>query len=59
MVRIMQKNCNTCVYSHWDYETSCGSKRWFLTGCAKDHEDPEEEDCEDWEAAKDAERQLG
>ena len=51
MVRIMQKNCNTCVYSHWDYETSCGAKRWYCTGCAKDHEDPEDDDCEDWEEA--------
>ena len=52
----MRKNCNTCVYSHWDYVTSCGSKQWFWYGCARDHEDPEEEDCEDWEDAKDAER---
>lgn len=48
----MQKNCNTCIYSHWDYESySGGAKRWFWDGCAKDHEDPEEDDCEDWEEA--------
>lgn len=52
MVRIMQKNCNTCIYSHWDYESyPGGAKRWFWDGCARDHEDPEDEDCEDWEEA--------
>ena len=46
----MRRDCNTCIYSHWDYEAYIGgAKRWFWDGCARDHEDPEEEDCEDWE----------
>ena len=53
----MRRDCNTCIYSHWDYEVyTGGAKRWFWNGCAKGHEDPEEEDCEDWEDTKDAER---
>lgn len=45
----MRKDCNTCIYSHWDYESYYGgANRWFWTGCAKDHEDPEDDDCKDY-----------
>ena len=48
----MRKDCSTCIYSHWDYEAyPGGATRWCWDGCARDHEDPEEEDCEDWEEA--------
>lgn len=43
--------CQRCKFAIWDYEEYYNSpdKQWFVDGCIKDCEEPEGNECEEYE----------
>ena len=46
----MMSLCQTCKYAVWDYETYYdGSRQYFIEGCKKALDEPEGDECEEYE----------
>lgn len=50
----MMSLCQTCKYAVWDYETYYGEnqkyfRQYFIEGCKKALDEPEGDECEEYE----------
>lgn len=51
----MIDECKQCKHSCWDYvEAYGGCKRWYVDSCDLDRDPYDEEECEDFEEAKES-----